>query len=159
RGGYLAFTGRMSSEKRPEIAIRIAQRAGMPLRLAAKIDRADEEHFNSVVRPLLDRPGVAFIGEIDESQKAEFLGNAAALLFPIQWPEPFGLVMIEAMACGTPVIAFSYGSVPEVLDEGVSGLIVADEEGAAQAVPRALSLDRRRCREQFEARFTDARMT
>jgi glycosyltransferase involved in cell wall biosynthesis len=158
RGGYLAFTGRVSTEKQPELAIAIARRAGIPLKIAAKVDRADHEHFERVVRPLLDGPGVEFIGEINESQKAAFLGDAAALLFPINWPEPFGLVMIEAMACGTPVIAFPRGSVPEVLDEGVTGLMVNDEDEAVAAVPRALALDRRACRRQFEARFAARRM-
>ena len=117
QGGYLAFLGRISPEKRPDRAIRIARAAGMPLKIAAKVDKADEDYFRNDIRPLFDGPGVEFIGEVNEREKAKFLGEAAALLFPVDWPEPFGLVMIEAMACGTPVLAFRCGSIPEVIDD------------------------------------------
>ncbi|MDI3308589.1 MAG: glycosyltransferase family 4 protein [Acetobacteraceae bacterium] len=156
--GYLAFLGRISPEKGPEAAIRIARAAGMPLRIAAKVDQADREYFETVVRPMLDQPGVEFVGEIAEAEKSDFLGGAAALLFPIQWPEPFGLVMIEAMACGTPVIAFNRGSVPEVLEDGVTGFVVEDETGALAALHRLDRLDRATIRQRFEARFTARRM-
>jgi glycosyltransferase involved in cell wall biosynthesis len=157
--GYLAFCGRISPEKRPDRAIRIAERAGVKLLLAAKVDAADREYFEDVIRPMLSSPWVEYIGEVGDSEKAEFLGNARALLFPIEWPEPFGLVMIESMACGTPVIAYDYGSVPEVVDDGVTGFIVRSEEEAVRAIDRAPSLDRRRCRETFERRFSARRMT
>ncbi len=153
-GGYLAFLGRISPEKAPDAAIRIAARAGMKLKIAAKVDRVDEEYFKTTIEPLLSHGDVEFIGEIREDQKQEFLGNAAALLFPIAWREPFGLVMIEAMACGTPVIAFESGSVPEVLEEGVTGFIVRDEEQAAEAVKQIAALSRERIRAEFERRFT-----
>jgi glycosyltransferase involved in cell wall biosynthesis len=158
--GYLAFLGRISPEKGPDRAIRIAARVGMPLKIAAKVDNADRAYHEAVIEPMLrDHAGlVEFIGEIAEHEKAEFLGNAAALLFPIDWPEPFGLVMIEAMACGTPVIAFNRGSVPEVLERGVTGFIVEDEVGAATAVRRLDDLDRHRIRAAFEGRFTARRM-
>jgi glycosyltransferase involved in cell wall biosynthesis len=155
---YLAFLGRISPEKRPDRAIEIARRAHMRIRIAAKVDHVDREYFESQIRPLLDDPLVEFIGEIGEEEKSDFLGNARALLFPIDWPEPFGLVMIEAMACGTPVIAFRHGSVPEVLDEGVTGFIVQNIEQAVQAVGRACELDRRAIRRQFERRFSVTRM-
>jgi glycosyltransferase involved in cell wall biosynthesis len=155
---YLAFLGRMSPEKGPDRAIRIARACGIPLRMAAKIDKADEAYFDSVIRPLLDGPGVEMIGEIDETQKREFLGDAHALLMPIDWPEPFGLVMIEAMACGTPVIAMNCGSVPEIIEDGVSGFIVDDEAGAIAAVGRLGALSRPEVRARFEARFTARRM-
>ena len=158
-GGYLAFLGRISPEKRPDRAIEIAVAAGMPLKIAAKIDKVDEAYWKEVIKPMVDQhPTVEYIGEVDERGKADFLGKAAALLFPIDWPEPFGLVMIEAMACGTPVIAFRCGSVPEVLDHGVSGFIVESVDEAVAAVPRALSLDRRIVRGSFEARFSVERM-
>lgn len=157
-GGYLAFLGRISPEKRPDLAIEIATRAGMRLRIAAKVDRVDTEYFETVVRPLLDNPLVEFIGEIGETQKQDFLGEATALLFPIDWPEPFGLVMIEAMAHGTPVIAFRRGAVPEVIDEGLTGWVVDDVEEAVSAVGRLQALDRRNIRRTFESRFTAARM-
>src|ERR1700723_3652516 len=134
RGGYLAFLGRISPEKAPDAAIRIAVRAGMPLKIAAKVDRIDREYFNTTVEPLLRASHVEFIGEIGDDEKAAFLGNAAGLLFPIAWREPFGLAVIEAMACGTPVIAYSLGSVPELVKEGVSGFLVHDVEGAVSAV-------------------------
>jgi glycosyltransferase involved in cell wall biosynthesis len=147
--------GRVSGvEKGLDRGIEIARRVGLPLRIAAKVDAADQEYFDTKLRPMLDSPQVEFIGEIGESEKQAFLGGAMALLFPIDWPEPFGLVMIEAMACGTPVIAFRRGSVPEVIEDGVSGFIVEDVDGAVQAVERARNLDRRSCREDFESRFT-----
>jgi glycosyltransferase involved in cell wall biosynthesis len=157
-GGYLAFLGRISPEKAPDAAIRIAAKAGMKLKIAAKVDRVDEEYFKTTIEPLLGHGAVEFIGEIREDQKQEFLGNAAALLFPIAWREPFGLVMIEAMACGTPVIAFENGSVPEVLEEGVTGFIVQSEEQAAEAVKRIGMLNRERIRAEFDRRFTAHRM-
>src|SRR5690606_22857837 len=126
-GGYLAFLGRISPEKRPDRAIAIARAAGMPIKLAAKVDSADRDYFERQIRPSLQQPGVEFIGEIGDAQKAEFLGNARALLFPIDWPEPFGLVMIEALAHGTPVIAWNHGSVPEVIEDGATGFIVGNE--------------------------------
>src|SRR6202023_4031728 len=129
-GGYLAFLGRISPEKAPDRAIRIAAQAGMQLKIAAKIDRVDRDYFKAEIEPLLAQPHVEFIGEIGEHEKAEFLGNAAGLLFPIAWPEPFGLVMIEAMACGTPIIAFDNGSVPEGLEDGVTGFFVNSENKA-----------------------------
>ena len=157
-GGYLAFLGRISPEKAPDAAIRIAVRAGMPLKIAAKVDRVDQQYFDEVVRPMLDTPRVDFIGEIGDSEKADFLGNAAALLFPIAWREPFGLAMIEAMACGTPVIAFRRGSVPEIVDDGVTGFVVENEDEAAQAAGRLNRLERARVRRVFEERFTARRM-
>ena len=158
RGGYLAFLGRISPEKAPDAAIRIAARAGIPLKIAAKVDRIDQEYFKTTVEPLLGQADVEFIGEIREDQKQEFLGNAAALVFPIAWREPFGLVMIEAMACGTPVIAFENGSVPEVLEHAVTGFIVQGEDQAVQAVRRIGMLNRDRIRGEFERRFTAQRM-
>lgn len=158
-GDYLAFLGRVSPEKRPDRAIEIAARSGMTLKIAAKIDKADQEYWNETIAPLVARhDNVEFIGEINEPQKAQFLGNATALLFPIDWPEPFGLVMIEAMACGTPVIAFDCGSVPEVIDHGVSGFIVNSIEEATESVEQARLLDRRLVRARFQARFTAKRM-
>jgi glycosyltransferase involved in cell wall biosynthesis len=130
----------------------------MPLKIAAKVDKADQNYFERKVRPLLGGTDVEFLGEIDECQKAEFLGNAAALLFPIRWPEPFGLVMIEAMACGTPVIAFRWGSVPEIIDDGVTGFVVDSCEGALRALDRVPALDRLAVRATFERRFTARRM-
>ena len=158
RGGYLAFLGRMSPEKRPDRAIAIASALGIPLKIAAKVDKADERYFRETIRPLLDGPNVEFVGEVDERSKSKFLGEARALLFPIDWPEPFGLVMIEAMACGTPVLAFRHGSVPEVIDDGITGRIVGTTTEAIAAMPEVLSLDRRRVRRRFEERFTAARM-
>jgi glycosyltransferase involved in cell wall biosynthesis len=155
---YLAFLGRVSPEKRLDRAIEIAKRTGIPLKIAAKVDKADEEYVHEKIRPLLDHPLVECIGEIEEDRKNDFLGKARALLFPIDWPEPFGLVMIEAMACGTPVIAFSHGSVPEVIDEGISGYIVESVDEAVQAVLRTPDFDRARARSQFEKRFTAKRM-
>jgi glycosyltransferase involved in cell wall biosynthesis len=158
RGGYLAFLGRISPEKAPDAAIRIAAKAGMPLKIAAKVDRVDEEYFKTTVEPLLSHGQVEFIGEIGEHQKSEFLGNAAGLLFPIAWREPFGLVMIEAMACGTPVIAFENGSVPEVLEDDVTGFIVQNEAQAVEAVHRIGTLSRERIRAEFDLRFTAQHM-
>src|ERR1700744_163463 len=155
---YLAFLGRISPEKRVDTAIRIAGRCGMPIRIAAKVDAADREYFERDIKPLLDLPYVEFIGEIADNQKAEFLSGAHALLFPIDWPEPFGLVMIEAMACGTPVIAFNRGSVPEVLEDGLTGFIVEDEIGAVAAVNRLHKVSRAGVRRRFEERFTSHRM-
>ena len=157
-GGYLAFLGRISPEKAPDRAIRIAALAGMRLKIAAKVDHVDREYFKEEIEPLLAQPHVEFIGEIAEHQKAEFLGEATGLLFPIAWREPFGLAMIEAMACGTPVLAMGNGSVPEVVDEGVTGFIVADEAAAAAAARRLHELDRERIRKVFEERFTAQRM-
>lgn len=158
RGGYLAFLGRISAEKRPDVAIGFARRAGIPLKIAAKVDDVDLVYFETVVKPLLDDPRVEFIGEIGDEEKSEFLGNALALVFPINWPEPFGLVMIEAMACGTPVIAWNCGSVPEVLEDGVTGFIVNDEEEALAVLERVARLDRHAVRRSFERRFTSAAM-
>lgn len=159
RDGYLAFLGRISPEKRPDRAIRIAARTGMPLKIAAKIDNVDRAYWENEIKPLVDQyPNVEYIGEINEAQKAEFLGNAAALLFPIDWPEPFGLVMIEAMSCATPVIAFRCGSVPEVIEHGVSGFIVESEDEAVDAVNRLGELPRSGVRAAFDARFTADRM-
>jgi glycosyltransferase involved in cell wall biosynthesis len=157
-GGYLAFLGRISPEKAPDAAIRIAARAGMPLKIAAKVDRVDAEYFKTTIEPLLSLGQVEFIGEIGEHQKSDFLGNAAGLLFPIAWREPFGLVMIEAMACGTPVIAFENGSVPEVLEDGVTAFIVQNEDQAVQAVRKIGMLDRHRIRAEFDQRFTAQHM-
>ena len=153
-GGYLAFLGRISPEKAPDAAIRIAAASGMPLKIAAKVDRVDEEYFKAVVEPLLKQGDIEFVGEIGEHEKKEFLGRAAALVFPIAWREPFGLVMIEAMACGTPVIAFDNGSVPEVLESGLTGFIVHDERQAIEAVGKIATLDRDRIRAEFDRRFT-----
>ncbi len=157
-GAYLAFLGRISPEKRVDRAVEIARRVGLPLRVAAKIDGADRAYFESQIAPLFELPFVEFIGEIGEQQKSAFLGNARALLFPIDWAEPFGLVMIEAMACGTPVIAWRGGSVEEVMVDGVTGFVVETMEDAVAATRRVHTLDRRACRRHFEASFTAARM-
>ena len=156
--GYLAFLGRIAPEKCPDRAIKIAQACGMPIKLAAKVDVADKVYFEKHIRHLLDAPGVEMIGEISDKQKPAFLSGATALLMPIDWPEPFGLVMIEAMACGTPVIAFNRGSVPEIVEDGLTGFIVEDVEGAMAAVSRLHTLDRGRVRRRFEERFTARRM-
>ena len=153
-GDYLAFLGRMSPEKRPDRAIAIARRAGVPLRMAAKVDGADADYFHARIRPLLDGPGVSFEGEIGDAGKRDFLAHARALLFPIDWPEPFGLVMIEAMACGTPVIAWDCGAVREVVEDGVTGFIVRSEDEAVAAVARLPGLDRAAIRRRFEQRFS-----
>ena len=154
KGGYFAFLGRISPEKRPDLAIEIAVRAGARLKIAAKVDRADEAYWKDVIKPMIDSsPNVEFVGEIGERDKGDFLGNADALLFPIDWPEPFGLVMIEAMACGTPVIAFRRGSAPEVIEDGVSGFLVDDVSQATAAARRIAELDRTHARAAFERRF------
>jgi glycosyltransferase involved in cell wall biosynthesis len=158
RGGYLAFLGRISCEKRPDRAIAIASALGLPLKIAAKVDKADEAYFREVIAPLLDRPGVEFVGEINDRDKTRFLGNALALLFPIDWPEPFGLVMIEAMACATPVLGFRCGSVPEIIDDHVTGRVVATLDEAIAALPQVIRLDRRAVRRRFLERFSAPRM-
>ncbi|MGI4812402.1 MAG: glycosyltransferase family 4 protein [Janthinobacterium lividum] len=152
--GYLAFLGRISPEKRVDRAIRIAQQCGMKIKIAAKLDKADRGYYEEHIKPLMALPHVEYVGEINEAEKSSFLSGAHALLFPIDWPEPFGLVMIEAMACGTPVIAFNRGSVPEVIENGVSGFVVEDELGAVAAVNRLGTLSRERVRRCFEERFT-----
>jgi glycosyltransferase involved in cell wall biosynthesis len=151
---YLAFLGRICPEKRVDTAIRIAAQSGLPLKIAAKVDKVDMDYFKTEIEPLLSEAHVEFVGEINEAQKPEFLSGAKALLFPIDWSEPFGLVMIESMACGTPVIAFNRGSVPEVIDHGVTGFITEDVQGAVAAVQRIDELSRTRIREQFERRFS-----
>ena len=151
---YLAFLGRICPEKRVDTAIRIAALSGLPLKIAAKVDKADQDYFRTVIEPLLSQAHVEFIGEINEAQKPAFLSGAKALLFPIDWSEPFGLVMIEAMACGTPVVAFNRGSVPEVIDPGVTGYVVEDVQGAVAALQNIESLSREAIRKQFERRFT-----
>jgi glycosyltransferase involved in cell wall biosynthesis len=158
QGSYLAFLGRISPEKRPDRAIRIARAAGIPLKIAAKVDKVDEDYFRNDILPLIDDPGVEFIGEINEREKTKFLGDATALLFPVDWPEPFGLVMIEAMACGTPVLAFRCGSIPEVIEDGITGKVIDSEEEAIAALQEILSYDRSAVRQRFEERFTAARM-
>jgi glycosyltransferase involved in cell wall biosynthesis len=158
RGGYLAFLGRISREKRPDRAIAIANALGLPLKIAAKVDKADEAYFREVIAPLLDRPGVEFVGEINDRDKTRFLGNALALLFPIDWPEPFGLVMIEAMACGTPVLGFRCGSVPEIIDDHVTGRVVATVDEAIATLSQVIRLDRRAVRRRFLERFSAPRM-
>jgi glycosyltransferase involved in cell wall biosynthesis len=157
-GGYLAFVGRVSPEKRLDRAVEIARRSGLPLRIAAKVDPADREYFERDIRPLLDDPNVLYLGELSEAEKADLIGHALALLFPVDWPEPFGLVMIEAMICGTPTIAWRNGSVPEVIEPEVSGLIVDSLDEAVEAVGRVRGLSRAGCRAAFLARFTSERM-
>lgn len=158
KDGYLAFLGRIAPEKGPETAIHIARAAGIPLKIAAKIDRADQQYFREKIQPMLAQPGIEFIGEINQHEKAEFLGQALGLLFPIDWPEPFGLVMIEAMACGTPILAFERGSVPEIIKDGRTGIIVRSKEEAVGSLHRLLSLDRGVVRQEFEQRFSAQRM-
>jgi glycosyltransferase involved in cell wall biosynthesis len=158
RGQYLAFLGRLTPEKGPEVAIRLARATGYPLRMAAKIPRQETRYFKERLQPIIDGQCIRLVGEVNEAGKGDLLRGAAALLFPIDWPEPFGLVMIEAMACGTPVIAFRRGSVPEVIDDGVTGFIVDDEEQALAAIHRIGELDRRQVRAVFEQRFTARRM-
>jgi glycosyltransferase involved in cell wall biosynthesis len=156
---YLAVLGRISPEKAIDRSIRIAQRCGLPLKIAAKVDRADRDYFEYEIKPLLSLPGVEFVGEISDREKSAFLSGALALLLPIDWPEPFGLVMIEALACGTPVVAFPSGSVREVIEDGVTGLIVDSEKAAADAIAtRLASLSRQAIRARFEERFTARRM-
>jgi glycosyltransferase involved in cell wall biosynthesis len=157
-GGYLAFLGRISPEKRPDLAIEIARRAGLPLKIAAKVDPVNEDYFANEIRPLLELPGIEFLGELDERAKWPLLAGARALLFPIDWPEPFGLAMVEALACGTPVVAFRRGSVPEVVEDGITGFVVDDVTGAVGAVERVGRLDRRLVQERFRQRFTIGRM-
>jgi len=157
-GQYLAFLGRISPEKGVDQAIEIAKRSGMPLKIAAKIDRSDRDYFEARIKPLMDHGLIKFVGEINSLEKNEFLGNATALLFPINWREPFGLVMIEALACGVPVIAYPRGSVPEIIEDGITGFLVHDATEAAHAVQKISAIDRRVCRAEFEERFTSKRM-
>lgn len=157
-GGYLAFLGRISPEKRPDRAIAVAKATGIPLKIAAKVDSVDRAYFDEHIEPMMRHPLIEFIGEIGEDEKSAFLGNAAALMFPIDWPEPFGLAMIEALACGTPVIAWNNGSVPEIIEDGLTGRIVASECEAIAAVETITALDRRQIRDAFERRFTSAIM-
>ena len=155
---YLTFLGRISPEKRPDLAIEIAQKSGLPLKIAAKVDPVDREYFETLIRPMLALPGIEYLGELDDYEKGRLLAGSCALLFPIDWPEPFGLAMIEAMACGTPVIAFRRGSIPEVVDEGTTGFIVEDVAGAVAALDHIGRLDARTIRATFDARFSIARM-
>jgi glycosyltransferase involved in cell wall biosynthesis len=157
-GSYLAFLGRISREKCPDHAIEVAKRVGMPLRIAAKVDPADQAYFKKNIERLLDHPLVEYVGEINDAEKNDFLGEAAALLCPYDWPEPFGLVLIEALACGTPVLAYRQGSIPEIIDHGVTGYICGSIGEMAQAVSGLSLIDRSRCRETFEERFTVERM-
>src|SRR5260221_2523717 len=154
RDNYVAFLGRISPEKRPDRAIRIARALEIPLKIAAKVDKVDEIYFREKIVPLLNQPGVEFAGEIDERAKSDFLGNAPALLFPVDWPEPFGLSMIEAMSCGTPVIAWPHGSVPELVEDGRTGFVVDSIDAAVAALGRVARLDRSLVRERFEERFS-----
>jgi glycosyltransferase involved in cell wall biosynthesis len=158
QGNYLAFLGRISPEKGVDRAIRLARTTGFPLKIAAKVDRVDEAYFRSEIEPLLNHPGIDYVGEIDDRHKSRFLGQAQALLFPINWPEPFGLAMIEAMACGTPVLAIRNGAVAEVIDEDVTGCVVDSIEEAIATLDRVLALDRGLVRQRFEERFSVARM-
>ena len=155
---YLAFLGRAAPEKGLDRAIHIAAKAGLPLKIAAKVDNTGAEYFRTEIRPLIERGGVEFIGEIGDGEKAQFLSGALALLFPIDWPEPFGLVMIEAMACGAPVLAFKGGSVPEIVEDGLTGAIVETVEEAVAALPHVIALDRKKVRQRFVQRFSDTRM-
>jgi glycosyltransferase involved in cell wall biosynthesis len=157
-GQYLAFIGRISPEKRPDLAIEVARRSGIPLKIAAKVDVVDREYFETVIKPLIRPPHVEYIGEVNDVEKSEFLGGARALLFPIDWPEPFGLAMVEALACGTPVIARPYGSVPEVMKPGVSGIVADGIDEMVAAVHKVESLPREQCRAYFEERFTVEKM-
>ena len=155
---YFGFLGRIAPEKGIDRAIRIAEHCGVPLKVAAKVDNADREYYEEKIKPMMQSANVEFIGEIKDSQKSEFLSGATVLLVPVDWPEPFGLVMIEAMACGTPVIAFNRGSVPEIIEDGVTGFIVEDINGAIGAVDRLSHLSRTNIRQKFEERFTSRRM-
>jgi glycosyltransferase involved in cell wall biosynthesis len=157
-GSYLAFLGRLTKEKGPETSIRLAKAAGLPLRMAAKIPRSETRYYKERLQPMIDNEQIRLVGELNDGGKGDLLRGATALLFPIDWPEPFGLVMIEAMACGTPVVAFRRGSVPEVIDDGVTGFIVDTEEQALGALERIEGLDRRRVRARFEERFGARRM-
>ena len=157
-GGYLAFLGRISPEKRPDRAIAIAKRAGIPLKIAAKVDAVDRAYYHDLIEPLMQDPLIEYVGEIGDDQKSSFLGNAMALLFPIDWPEPFGLVMIEAMACGTPVIAWNCGSVPEIVRDGVTGRVVGSEDEAISVVEQVIALDRQRIRQEFDSHFSSTVM-
>jgi len=156
--GYLGVLGRIAPEKGVDRAIKIAIRCDIPLKIAAKVDRADQDYYNEIIRPLIDHPLIEYIGEISDHEKSDFLSGAIGLLVPIDWPEPFGLVMIEAMACGTPIIAYNRGSVPEIIEEGLTGFIVEDETSAVSAVGRLPRLNRGLIRKQFETRFTARRM-
>jgi glycosyltransferase involved in cell wall biosynthesis len=158
RGRYLLFLGRISVEKKPDAAIRVAVRAGVPIRIAAKVDRPDREYFERVVRPLLDHPLVEFLGEVGETDKEALLADALALIFPIDWPEPFGMVLIESLACGTPVIARRRGSVPEIISDGRTGFLCESEDDMLAAVERVSALSRAACRSEFERRFTSTTM-
>lgn len=156
---YLLFVGRLCPEKGPDQAIAIARKAGVPLKIAAKVDPVDRHYFNEVVKPLLEDPSIEYLGEVSDDQKQELMGNALALIHtPVQFPEPFGLVMIESMACGTPVVAFRAGSIPEVIDPGITGFVVDNVDSAVEAVKKAGSLNRKKCRQVFEHRFTSRRM-
>jgi glycosyltransferase involved in cell wall biosynthesis len=156
--GYLAFLGRISPEKRPDHAIEVAKRTGLPLRIAAKVDPADLQYYRSEIEPLLDHPLIEFIGEISDAEKNEFVGNALALVCPYDWPEPFGLVLIEALACGTPVLAYRRGSIPEIIENGVTGFVSENLSDMVAAVERLGEIDRQRCRAAFDQRFTADRM-
>ena len=157
--GYLAFLGRTSPEKGLDKAVEIARRVGMPLKVGAKVDAIDKKYFGTYLKPLVNGPGVEFLGEVGFPEKNELLGRAEALLFPITWPEPFGIVMIEAMACGTPVIAYPAGSVPEVVEDGITGFIVPNADAAVKAIQKLESFDRAACRRRFEERFTASHMS
>ena len=155
---YLAFLGRIAAEKRPDHAIEIAKRVGIPLRIAAKVDPADQDYFDAEIEPLLADPLIEYLGEITDAEKAEFLGNATALVCPYDWPEPFGLVLIEALACGTPVLAYRRGSIPEIIEDGVTGFVCEGLDEMTAAIQRIPEIDRGRCRSTFEQRFTVERM-
>lgn len=156
---YLVYVGRISPEKRVDRAVEIAIKAGIPLRIAAKVDKVDKDYFDTQIKKLLDHPLIEMLGEVGDQQKQELLGNALGLIFPIDWPEPFGLAMVEAMACGTPVIAYRSGSIPEVIDEGITGFVVNSQEEAVEAVGKLPQISRKRVRETFEKRFSVQRMT
>jgi len=158
RGGYLAFLGRLAPEKRPEHAVELAKRAGIPLRIAAKVDPVDREYFHSEIEPLLSHPLVEYLGEITDAEKDSFLGQAMALVCPYDWPEPFGLVLIEALACGTPVLAYRRGSIPEIIEDGITGFVCDGLDGMARAIKRIPEIDRHRCRWAFEHTFSVERM-